>query len=88
MGSSSIGPDDTPNTEAEVLTAVIGAWDDICAIQVQSIRSVVTVRSRRPIMAVVASICRRRCIEVAGVEEVVRKGSVGPRHHCACRGSI
>ena len=66
-------PDDTPNTGAVVLTVVIGAWADERAEQVQSIRFVVTVRSRRPITAAATPIIRRRRIEAAGVEEVIRK---------------
>ena len=61
----------TPNTSPEVLTVVIGTWAHICAIQVQVVRTVVTVRSRRPIVAVTPPITSRRRIEAAGVEEVI-----------------
>ena len=44
-------------------------------MQAQGVRIDVTDRSRRPIVAVGPSIERRRGIEVAGVEEVIREGS-------------
>ena len=59
----------TPNTVAVVLIVVIGTWVHVGTIQVQVVRIVVIVRSRRPIVAVTTSIVRRRRIEVAGVEE-------------------
>ena len=59
----------TPNTVAVVLIVVIGTWVHVGTIQVQVVAIVVTVRSRRPIVAVATSIVRRRRIEVAGVEE-------------------
>jgi len=43
--------------------------------QVQVVAIAVIARSRRPIVAVRPSIVRRRGIEVAGVEEVVRISS-------------
>jgi len=53
-----------------VLIVVIRTWVHIGAIQVQVVRIVVIVRSRRPIVAVAAPIVRRRRIEVAGVNEI------------------
>ena len=52
-----------------VLIVVIRTWVHIGAIQVQIVRIVVIVRSRRPIVAVATPIAGRRRIEVAGVEE-------------------
>ena len=64
----------TPNTEAEVLTAVTGTWEHVGTIQLQAVRIFAIVRSRRPIEAVRPSIAGRRAIEVARIKEVVRIG--------------
>ena len=61
----------TPNTPPVVLIVVSGTWVHTCAIQAQVVRTVVIVRSRRPIEAVTPPISSRRRIEVAGVEEVI-----------------
>ena len=50
---------------------VSGTWVDTGVIQVQEVAIVVTAHSRRPIVAVVTPITRRRIIEEAGVEEVI-----------------
>ena len=70
-----LGATDAPNTKAEVLTVATRTWADNRARQVQVVRIVVIVRSRRPIVPVATSIVRRRTSEAAGVEEVVRIGS-------------
>ena len=70
-----LGATDAPNTKAVELIVVNRTWVDVGATQVQVVRIVVIVRSRRPIDPVATSIVRRRTIEVAGVEEVVRISS-------------
>lgn len=61
--------DGIKSDKAVVLIVVIRTRVDIGAIQVQVVRIVAIVRSRRPIVPVATSIVRRRAIEVAGVEE-------------------
>ena len=70
-----LGTGRTPNTLPEVLIVVIGSWGHGGTSQFQIAATVFTNRSRRPIVAVGPSIARRRGIEVAGVEEVVRISS-------------
>ena len=53
-----LGTQRTPNSEAEVLSADIGTWEDIGAIQAQGVATVVTVHSRRPIVTVVTPTIR------------------------------
>ena len=62
----------TPNTSSVALIVATGTWVYVGTKQAQVVAIVVTVRSRRPIVAVGASIEGRRRIEEAGVEEVVR----------------
>ena len=76
----------TPNTDAVALSAAIGTWVHVGTKQVQAVRSVVIVRSRRPIVAVTTSTARRRRIEVAGVEEVIWIRPKGFRHNRTCWG--
>ena len=71
--SSMLGATDAPNTAAAALIAVIGTWVDAGTTQAQEVATAASARSRRPIVAVATSTARRRGIEVAGVEEVVRE---------------
>ena len=61
----------TPNTTAEGLTIVNGTRVHVRTMRKQVVRIVAIERSRRPIVAAATSIARRRCSEVAGVEEVI-----------------
>ena len=67
----------TPNAVAAILTAAIGTWAHVGTIQAQVVAIVVIARGRRPIAAVTTSITRRRAIEEAGVEEVIRETPKG-----------
>ena len=59
MAGKWLGAYRTPNTEAVALIEVIGTWVYIGTMQVQAVASEVIVRSRRPIVAVGASIVGR-----------------------------
>ena len=52
QGRKRLGTGRTPNTSPVVLIEVTGTWVHIGAIQVQVVATAVTVRSRRPIVAV------------------------------------
>lgn len=72
---SLLGAYRTPNTLPVVLIEVIGTRVYVGTIQVQVVAIKVTVRSRRPIVAPLPPKKRRRGIEAAGVEKVVRISS-------------
>ena len=76
---------DTPNTEAVELIVATRTWVDARTTQVQEVRIAVIARSRRQIAPEATSIVRRRGIEEAGVEEVIRIASKDTRHYCASR---
>ena len=52
-----------------VLIVVIRTWIHVVTVEVQVVGVVSIARGRRPIVAVVATIVRRRIVPVAGIDE-------------------
>ena len=73
----------TANRVPVVLIVVIRTRIHVATVEVQVVRVVGIVRSRRPIVAVVATIVRRRTVPVAGIDEYT---TLAGGHRPAIRG--
>lgn len=76
--------DATYHTTA-VLVGAVRAWVDVATVEVQAVRVVAIVRTRRPIAPVRATTVHRRTIHVAGINEVIW---VAPKVIASCSASI
>ena len=74
-----LGPYQATDTKSAVLIEVVGLVQ-VRRVQAQVVRVAETARRPTPIAAARATIVRRRTVESAGVEEIVREASKAITH--------